>query len=151
MHLENHPARSWAIILQQAWTMKMRRSNTTSPGRPGNGGGDHARKTVCWSFNFGTCEYGIGCKFDHKCLICLKWGHGAHSCRRVMGSHGNQGHGGDRDGRNHRGQGRYHDQQNRGHEQNDRYHYSRVGCDANSNNSNSKDKRQTKNHIVIIV
>ena len=29
----------------------------------------------------------MSCKFEHRCLICNKWGHGAQNCRKVKGNH----------------------------------------------------------------
>ena len=41
------------------------------------------KKDLCWHFNRGKCSYGLNCKFDHRCGVCGKFGHGAHSCRRL--------------------------------------------------------------------
>ena len=30
--------------------------------------------------------YGLNCKFEHKCAICGKWGHGAYNCRKASGA-----------------------------------------------------------------
>lgn len=42
-----------------------------------------ARHRLCFKFNQGRCHFGPSCKFEHKCGLCLKWGHGADNCRRV--------------------------------------------------------------------
>ena len=39
-------------------------------------------KKLCWKYNQGKCTYGFNCKFDHRCGICGKTGHGAHICRK---------------------------------------------------------------------
>ena len=90
-HMGKHPTSSWAIILQQAWTLKMKRNQPgegTQAAATGNTpvGDKGMRKKVCWPFNFGNCMYGMSCKFEHRCLICNKWGHGAQNCRKVKGN-----------------------------------------------------------------
>ena len=86
-HMSRFPARNWGIILQQAWAMKMRnrtnlprnsRDNRSNKGTHGAG-----KRDVCWKFNTGRCTFGISCKFEHKCALCMKFGHGAHDCRRA--------------------------------------------------------------------
>ena len=82
--------RSWGIILQQAWSLRLKdrigdrggnRSSAMgwSPNTPQN----RTKKDVCWRFNRGNCNYGASCKFDHKCALCHKFGHGSHNCRRA--------------------------------------------------------------------
>ena len=54
-------------------------------GDPSHGHGQgqrRSRRNICWKFNQGKCTYGMSCKFEHRCGICNKWGHGAHMCRR---------------------------------------------------------------------
>ena len=43
------------------------------------------RRDNCWKFNMGKCTYGLSCKYEHRCALCLKFGHGAHNCRKVRG------------------------------------------------------------------
>ena len=85
-HISRHPSRSWAIILQQAWTMllKDRIKNDNSIFNKGNfnarqGGG---RKEICKCFNKGKCSYGLSYKYDHCCAVpkCGKFGHRLHIC-----------------------------------------------------------------------
>ena len=93
MHLARHPDRSWGVILQQAWAMRLRdrlshagglhNSNNSSSGQNGSNG--RANHNICYKFNRGRCTYGINCKFDHKCAICGKWRHGAVNCRKAAG------------------------------------------------------------------
>ena len=83
LHMSLYPKRSWAIILQQAWTMRMkdriiRRDNGF--GRPER---KNSKKDICWHYNKGRCTYGNSCKFEHKCNTCNKYGHGEHICRRA--------------------------------------------------------------------
>ena len=85
-HISRHPYRSWAAILQQAWTMllKDRVKNENNYFQKGNfNRGLHRDKEPCRHFNKGHCTYGLSCKFDHHCSVkkCGKFGHGAHICR----------------------------------------------------------------------
>ena len=40
------------------------------------------RAEPCRRFNKGKCNFGLACKYDHRCAIkrCGKFGHGAHVC-----------------------------------------------------------------------
>ena len=88
MHLSNFPGRSWAVILQQAWSIclrdRIRRSDE------GLSGGSYSSKKKkgehCRRFNKGKCTAGASCRYDHRCDVCGKWGHGAHICRNKTGS-----------------------------------------------------------------
>ena len=88
-HLSRYPNRSWAVILQQAWTMRLKDRNKHDNGNQdsqGKGQGKFkGRKDVCWQYNTGHCLYETRCKFEHRCAICNKYGHGAHNCRRANG------------------------------------------------------------------
>ena len=88
-HLSRYPNRSWAVILQQAWTMRLKDLNKHDNGNQdsqGKGQGKFkGRKDVCWQYNAGHCSYETRCKFEHRCAICNKYGHGAHNCRRANG------------------------------------------------------------------
>ena len=50
----------------------------------GNGNtGNHFNKShldACKRFNKGLCTTGRACHYDHRCLECGKFGHGAHIC-----------------------------------------------------------------------
>ena len=88
-HMAKHPQRNWGIILQQAWSFCLTEkightvNQTVTPST--GGGSDHMkkRKKICFDYNAGYCSYGFGCKFEHRCGICGKFGHGAHVCRRI--------------------------------------------------------------------
>ena len=84
LHISRHPTRSWAIILQQAWAIRLK-DRLRTDNYPG--GGDVRRprsKEPCRRFNRGNCSYGQNCRFDHHCSVraCGKFGHGAHICRK---------------------------------------------------------------------
>ena len=88
LHLSVHPDRNWGIILQQAWMMRMverlnRQANVSGTNGVGNvTQGFQQSKKLCYKYNRGKCTYGFNCKFDHRCRICSKFGHGAHICRK---------------------------------------------------------------------
>ena len=84
LHLVRYPHRSWAIILQQAWTMRLKDRNSLSSNRTPEQRGK-GKRDVCWHYNNGRCTFGSGCKFEHKCAICGKFGHGSHICRKANG------------------------------------------------------------------
>ena len=107
LHLSKHPERSWAIILQQAWTMKLRdriprdgyAGNNSYHGgghhgksgqhNPGSGGGAHFKSKSaepCRRFNRGKCNLGSACAYDHRCAYapCNKFGHSILNCRKLM-------------------------------------------------------------------
>ena len=82
---KHHPFRSWAVILQQAWSMFLKDQVTagfnSKNGNNSNGSG--ARRRLCFDFNRGSCSFGKKCKFNHRCSFCNKFGHGAHNCRKA--------------------------------------------------------------------
>ena len=88
IHMSKYPSCNWGIILQQAWTLKMKRTATYGANRrdglqnPSGGGTSTYCKNICWKFNQGKCNFGMSCKFERHCGICNKWGHGAHMCRK---------------------------------------------------------------------
>ena len=86
MHLARNPRRSWGIILNQAWTMYLKdRIHYPVKGNNNNNfqKGNSSKREVCWRFNRGKCSYGSNCKFEHKCQVCGKFGHGAYNCRKA--------------------------------------------------------------------
>ena len=102
MHLSRHPSRSWAIILQQAWSMRLRdhnnfpnRNTQETPNHsnygtqgPGfwNKGGDNREKSsdYCKRFNKGKCNLGKSCRYEHRCSYWNKFGHGVIVCRKLV-------------------------------------------------------------------
>ena len=96
MHMSRHHLnRSWAVILQQAWTMFLK-DRVSTPGHNFNSGNSHwngngARKKLCFDFNSGNCTYGKRCKFDHRCSFCNKYGHGSFCCRKANRNNSTQG------------------------------------------------------------
>ena len=94
--MARHPLRSWSIILQQSWNLRLNtRGNSnesvgtvagTSGGQGQSGRNDNKgfrKKDTCWRYNRGRCTFGLSCRFDHRCAICMKAGHGAFNCRKL--------------------------------------------------------------------
>ena len=95
LHLSRHPNRTWSVILQQSWTLRMK--DRLVKHQSGNGNSYSGRKKICWQYNKGKCNFGVNCKFEHKCSVpdCGKYGHGAHICRKAKNN--NFGYSGDCD------------------------------------------------------
>ena len=48
-----------------------------------NGKGGKANKP-CRRFNKGFCKFGTGCRFEHRCSYCFKFGHSVLHCRKLI-------------------------------------------------------------------
>ena len=91
LHMSKYPQRNWGVILQQAWTVylkdrvnfKQEESYFPKGNTSGNG---NRKKEICKRFNKGKCYKGFKCHYDHRCLECGKFGHGAHICRNKRSS-----------------------------------------------------------------
>ena len=81
LHMARHPQRSWSVILQQAWNLRLKDRHEFGDRRHHSNGsnnqGSGKKRDICFRFNAGKCTYGARCKFDHRCGICGKHGHGA--------------------------------------------------------------------------
>ena len=99
LHIGRHPERSWLVILQQAWSMKLRdrlthgggtNSFTSNSQQPVTslqlGGGPPKGKSsdACRRFNKGYCKFGTICRCNHKCLYCNKFGHTVLTCHKLI-------------------------------------------------------------------
>ena len=71
LHMSCHPKKSWAIILQQAWTIRLKDkigsgSNSNHAGKmqglhsPNN----RSKRDTCYRFNRGKCSFGQNCKLS---------------------------------------------------------------------------------------
>ena len=81
MHLSNFPQRNWGIILQQAWSVYLKDSIQRADDLSSRNASNGKKKEICKRFNKGKCTSGYRCQYDHRCLKCGKFGHGAHICR----------------------------------------------------------------------
>ena len=97
MHLAKHPERSWSVILEQAWAMKLRDRLYTwgdavghvTSALPGDRSGSGKKAKVnepCKRFNRGNCNFGPNCKYEHRCAYepCGKFGHNILNCQKLQ-------------------------------------------------------------------
>ena len=95
----NFPERNWSIILQQAWSMCLKDRIHSSAVGTGynknnfNGNFGKGKKDICKRFNKGLCTAGRGCKYNHRCLGCGKFGHDVHICRNKLSTNTGAGEG----------------------------------------------------------
>ena len=88
LHLANHPQRSWSLILQQAWSVRLRekiRFNGNNNNGSGSGSSSSGKPNeFCKRLNqTGRCSYGNECKYEHRCSYCFRFGHGVINCRKL--------------------------------------------------------------------
>ena len=99
--LANHPERNWSILLQQAWSLRLREwSGSVSNGNNSNSHTTNSGKKFdepCRRYNKGRCPFGSGCRYEYRCSYCFKLGHAAINCRKLQA---------DRDRERSRGNGR---------------------------------------------
>ena len=109
LHMSHNPARSWAIILQQAWSLRLRDRLSNPQYAQFSANKGKTSTEPCRRFNRGRCNYGTNCKFDHRCSYCNKFGHAAVNCRKAIAdrngghNHPNAGNGGGNGNGNRRG------------------------------------------------
>ena len=93
IHISKHPERNWSIILQQAWSLRLRdkphqliNNNNSSFHSAGAGASSPSPGKIdepCRRFNRGRCHFGSGCRYDHRCSYCFKMGHPVIHCRKL--------------------------------------------------------------------
>ena len=92
IHISKYPERSWSVILQQAWSMKLHdrlygSGNGTPANHSYNGSNTHHKGSKinepCRKYNCGKCNFGLGCKYEHRCSYCYKFGHTILNCRKL--------------------------------------------------------------------
>ena len=87
IHMGRNPERNWSTILQQSWSLRLKDRIQGTPGGQNfqNGASPKEKSTeACKRYNKGKCNFGSGCKFDHKCLYCHKFGHTILTCRKLI-------------------------------------------------------------------
>ena len=100
LHISKHPERSWAVILQQAWSMRLKdRLGGAAIASVNNGlinysakasnshGQDSSKEKsndYCRRYNKGYCKFGASCRFEHRCSYCNKFGHTILQCRKLL-------------------------------------------------------------------
>ena len=103
IHLSRHPERSWAVILQQAWSMKLKdrlgayhqhqgdggnqshnNNSTRTFNNHNNSGGRNKFGEACKRYNRGHCKFGQSCRYEHKCSYCGKYGHMVLNCCKLI-------------------------------------------------------------------
>ena len=89
IHMAKHPERNWSIILQQAWSLRLRENKVNSSSTPykqgnnGNSGKNSSVDEPCHRYNKRRCPFGSGCCFDHRCSYCFKMGHMIWNCCKL--------------------------------------------------------------------
>ena len=101
LHLARHPMRSWGVILQHAWNLKLKdrigsnnimqhfdkNRNNNQNFFNDNRTGDWMNKAKilepCHRYNRGKCNFGNSCKYEHRCSYCTKFGHGILVCQKL--------------------------------------------------------------------
>ena len=102
LHLSRHTEHSWGIILQQAWSMRLQdrlykqnqigNNNVSLVTNTSSNQVANFKKKICWPYQVGECHFGFSCKFEHRCRICCKLGHGGHICRKLTKNSGKGGY-----------------------------------------------------------
>ena len=95
MHMAKFPHRSWAMILQQAWSLRLRdriMAGQIFGNSASTSGFSNCSKVSepCRRFNRGKCNFGATCKYEHHCSYCFKFGHGVLQCRKAQNDRGGQ-------------------------------------------------------------
>ena len=139
IHISQFPDRTWAVILQQAYALRLKDKFRSNEGSYGNKNNNNPKKEVCRLFQQGKCNYGVTCKYQHRCDICNKFGHGAHICRKRSGDYREPANSGgrDRDNRDRYNRDRYYDAP-----RSDCYHYYKSDqSDKRDDDKNDKRKK----------
>ena len=94
LHMSRYPQRSWSIILQQAWSMKLRDRIARHDATPSHSNrysnqsftpnSSFKKGDECQRLNKGKCTKGRECRYEHRCSYCGKLGHGVIVCRKLI-------------------------------------------------------------------
>ena len=94
LHMARFPQRSWAMILQQAWSLRLHdrisAGNWSGPSGASNHNNNNRTKInePCHRFNRGKCNFGSSCKYEHKCTYYFKFGHSVLNCCKAAADRG---------------------------------------------------------------
>ena len=101
LHMGRHPERSWGIILQQAWAMRLRDKLTKNDNiqyrNQGSKWGENSMNgdrqavdvnNICWRCNRVRCSFEQTCRYDHRCSYCFKFGHSVLNCGKLGNERG---------------------------------------------------------------
>ena len=96
LHMTRHPRRSWAILLQQSWSMRLQEKvrfnefhkhlggKVHRNGGNGNGKTSSPSGEPCRKYNKGKCNFSNSCRYDHCRSYCFKFGHTILTCRKLI-------------------------------------------------------------------
>ena len=97
IHMGHYPNRNWNIILQQAWSLRLKdkinSGNVQSAqwvAQNSGRNGDHMWddngriNEPCRRYNKGRCPFGSDCHYEHHCSYCFKFGHSVLFCRKLQ-------------------------------------------------------------------
>lgn len=80
-HMQSNPGRTWAKKHRNAWTDHVHVHKTLNYSGDPNG---VRKRKICRFFNKnGRCSKGAQCEFEHRCSVCLMFGHGKFNCRKA--------------------------------------------------------------------
>ena len=155
LHMSRHPARSWALLLQQAWALRLKDKirteyGATTPNRPIQGTGNGNGSGGCRRFNRGKCTYGHNCRYEHRCFYCNKNGHGVVTCRQLRydkSDRNDRYHKDNRfEGSNNQNSNGYGGGDRHGYGGSDRHQYSNHSNNFNNTTHNQNNNNATPNH-----
>ena len=89
IHKSKNPNRSWSVILQHSWSLRLcdkaPRGDTSFQHGSGSKSNNNSKSTdPCHRYNKGKCNFGTSCRYEHKCSYCFKYGHTILNCRKLQ-------------------------------------------------------------------
>ena len=84
IHMSCNPECSWSIILQQAWSLRLKDKINHNDAHSPTGTTHERVGEPCQRYNQGWCLFGASCKYKHKCSYCFKFGHSILTCRKLI-------------------------------------------------------------------
>ena len=84
LHLSKHTEQNWGLILHQPWFLRLKdRINSNETYLSATPSGRGRNDEPCQRFNCGKCNFGVNCKYEHRCTYCGKHGHSFLNCRKA--------------------------------------------------------------------